>query len=284
MLIAALATLGFACSLHADIPIVMNIYEGTPPGSRGSSPEDIPTLTTYLPQGVGSGAAFIVCPGGGYGGLAEHEGKPVAEWLSSLGITAFVLKYRLGPVYHAPYIDGDAHRAIRLVRYHSKDWGIDPGRIGIMGFSAGGHLASVAATQFDDGKSGSDLVDAASSRPNAAALIYPVITMTLPWTHIGSRENLLGKNPTLQQVEAYSSETRVTDQTPPIFIAAGFDDSAVPIENSIRFIEACRRRHVSVEAHLFAHGPHGFGLGGQNAVLQQWPKACALWLKGLKFI
>jgi acetyl esterase/lipase len=277
MLLAGLLTL-------AVIPATLNLWDGPAPGSQGNGPEDTPMLTTYVPEHA-NGAAFIVCPGGGYGGLADHEGRPVALWLNKLGVTSFVLRYRLGPKYHYPYITGDVMRAVRTVRSHAAEWGLDPNRIGICGFSAGGHIAASAATLFDAGNPGAtDPIDRASSRPDVAVLAYPVITMKHPFTHEGSRNNLLGPNQTEELVNKLSLETQVTPNTPPIFITSAEDDGTVPIENSLQFIEACRKNKVSVECHIFRHGPHGFGLGGNDPVLSQWPGECALWLRGLGFL
>ena len=287
MLSAALASLMFAAlgTSRAEIPATVRLWAGAAPGSQGQAPEDIPILTSYVPKSGATGAAFVVCPGGGYGMLADHEGKPVAEWLNTLGITAFVLRYRLGPKYHYPYITGDVLRAIRVVRSNASGWNIDPKRIGILGFSAGGHIASSAATLFDAGISQpADQIDATSSRPDAAVLVYPVITMKDPFTHGGSRENLLGKNPSPELIEKLSTEDQVTAATPPTFLVSASDDPAVPLENSLGFIAACRKFKVPVEAHFYMHGPHGFGLGGSDPVLSQWPKECALWLKALGFV
>jgi len=286
MLTASLAVLAIAAlgAGHADIPGTIRLWQGEAPGAQGSSPEDVPMLTSYVPKSGATGAAFVVCPGGGYGMLADHEGRPVAEWLNTLGVTAFVLRYRLGPKYHYPFITGDVLRAVQVVRSHAGEWNLDPHRIGILGFSAGGHIAASAATLFAEGKAdATDLVEHSSSRPDAAVLIYPVITMKDPFTHRGSRENLLGKNPATELIEQLSLETRVTPTTPPTFIASASDDDAVPIENSLGFIAACRKSKVPIEAHFYMHGPHGFGLGGDNPVLSQWPKECANWLRALKF-
>jgi len=258
----------------------LRLWEGDAPGAMGTEAADIPTLTVYAPAPEKSnGAAVVVCPGGGYGGLADHEGKPVAEWLASLGVTGIVLKYRLGPKYHHPVEMGDVARAIRTVRFHASDWGLDPKRIGVLGFSAGGHLASTAATHFDAGNaSAPDPIDRVSSRPDAAILIYPVITFTDPFTHKGSRHNLLGDNPSPDLITLLSNEKQVTAQTPPCFLIHGTDDGAVPAENSLQFALACRKAGVPVELHLYEHGPHGFGLGGSDPVLSAWPGSCAKWL------
>jgi acetyl esterase/lipase len=250
------------------------------PGALGKAPADIPTLTAYRPaKEKMTGAAIIVCPGGGYTHLADHEGKPVAEWLNTLGITAFVLKYRLGPAYHHPAPMLDASRAIRLVRAHAKEWGLDPERIGILGFSAGGHVASTAGTHFDSGKpNAKDPIERVSSRPNLMVLVYPVITMREK-THAGSKKNLLGSDPTPELVTLLSNEEQVTKETPPTFLVHTATDTAVPAENSLLFVAALRKAGVPVELHLYERGPHGFGLGVKDPILATWPARCADWLR-----
>ncbi len=234
----------------------------------------------FPPRGTATGAAFIVCPGGAYVNLAPHEGKPVAQWLSSLGITGFVLKYRLGPKYHHPVELEDAQRAIRLVRSRAAQWNLDPKRIGILGFSAGGHLASCAATHFDDGQPDApDAIDQSGSRPDLAILIYPVITLHDPYAHRPSRENLLGDHPDPDLVEWLSSDRQVTPNTPPCFLVHTADDGTVAVENSLLFAMACRRNGVPVELHVFEHSPHGFGLGGNDPQLSVWPTLAAHWLE-----
>ncbi len=286
-LVGCLCMVGEATGAGAD-PIASNrvepgtirLWEGAAPGAQGTAPEDIPTLTLYVPAaGTGNGSAIVVCPGGGYGGLADHEGKPIAEWLNTLGVTAFVLKYRLGPKYHHPVEIGDAQRAIRLVRSRAAEWKVDISRIGIIGFSAGGHLASTAATHFDDGNSAApDPIDKVSCRPNIAILGYPVITMTDPYTHSGSRNNLLGPNQPAALIENLSNEKQVTAKTPPCFILQTSDDAVVPCENALMFAMACHKAGVPVELHMYEHGPHGIGLGGNDPILSTWPKLCAQWL------
>lgn len=261
-----------------ETPIVL--WPGGAPGAVGTEPVDIPTLTPYLPaKDKMTGAAVIVCPGGGYTHLADHEGGPVAEWLNSLGVTAFVLKYRLGPRYHHPSMMQDAARAIRLVRARAGDWGLDPQRIGILGFSAGGHLASTAGTHFDSGKTeASDPIERVSSRPSLMILIYPVITMKEK-THAGSKKNLLGEAPTPELITLLSNEEQVTKETPPAFLIHTMTDTAVPVENSLGFITALRKFGVPFEFHLYERGPHGFGLGLKDPILATWPDRCADWLR-----
>jgi acetyl esterase/lipase len=266
-------------SAAPETPIVLWPGGGAP-GAVGNEPFDIPTLTPYpLPKEKVSGAAIIVCPGGGYTHLADHEGRPVAEWLNSLGITAFVLKYRLGPRYHHPAPMQDAARAIRIVRARAAEWGLDPKRIGILGFSAGGHLASTAGTHFDSGKPEAlDAIERVSSRPNLMILIYPVITMR-DKTHAGSKKNLLGTEPTPELVTLLSNDEQVTKETPPTFLVHTMTDSAVPVENSLLFVSALRKAGVPFEFHLYERGPHGFGLGAKDPILATWPDRCADWLR-----
>jgi acetyl esterase/lipase len=257
------------------------LWPGAAPYQQGATDDDIPTLTPYLPsKQVATGAAFIVCPGGGYVMLADHEGAPVAEWLAGVGITAFVLRYRHAPKYHQPVPMLDAQRAIRYVRAHAAQWGLD-GRVGILGFSAGGHLASTAGTHFDAGNPNApDPTDRVSSRPDLMVLVYPVITMDLePTTHVGSRQALLGPNPSPQLMAFYTGNLNVSDQTPPTFLVHGADDRTVPVENSLKFAAALREHKVPFELHIFEHGPHGFGLGGREASLAQWPALCVTWLR-----
>lgn len=275
---------------------VVTLWPGGAPGAKGNDPElDIPTLTVWLPTPEkATGAAVVVCPGGGYGMLAvDHEGKQVAEWLNSLGVSAFVLKYRLGPRYHHPAMLQDAARAIRMVRASGPKWGVDPQRIAILGFSAGGHLASTAGTHFDAGKpDAEDPVERVSSRPDRLILVYPVVALATPYGHTGSKHNLLGDNPSADLVHSLSNETQVTAQTPPTFLAHTNEDTGVPAENSILFVLALRQAKVPVEFHLFEKGQHGMGLGNgarqfgiaPNPAFQEWPKLCAIWLKGQKFL
>lgn len=249
------------------------------PGALGNEPADIPTLTPYFPKEKATGAAVIVCPGGGYSHLADHEGGPVAEWLNSIGVTAFVLKYRLGPRYQHPAPMQDAARAIRTVRARAAEWHVDPKRIGILGFSAGGHVASTAGTHFDSGNPGAtDPIERVSSRPDLMVLVYPVITMG-ELTHSGSKRMLLGDNPSEQLVTLMSNEKQVSKDTPPTFLVHTANDAAVPVENSLQFAEALRRAGVPFELHVYERGPHGFGLGGNNPPLQSWPRRCADWLR-----
>ena len=211
---------------------VIRLWPGAAPGALGADDSDIPALTVYLPRTMTSSTpAMIVCPGGGYVRLAaNHEGRQVASYLNSLGIAAFVLRSRLGPRYHHPIELGDAQRAIRTVRARAAEWQIDPTRIGIIGFSAGGHLAMTTSTLFDAGRAdAADEIDRANSRPDFVVLGYPVISMTAPWTHAGSRDNLLGANPDPALARQLSGELAVTKNTPPTFIFHTNEDTTVPV-------------------------------------------------------
>ena len=226
---------------------------GAVPGSRGTNDADIPTLTTYpVARTSQAQPAMVILPGGGYGGLAGHEGRDYALFLNREGVHGFVVKYRLGSQgYRHPSMLQDAARAVRWVRAHASEWGVDPDRIGIMGSSAGGHLASTLLTHHDGGDAqSSDPVERVSSRPNLGVLCYAVISMG-PFSHAGSRRNLLGENPSAELIEDLSNENRVNSTTPPTFIWSLRDDAAVPIENSMAFATACRRYKVPFELHLY---------------------------------
>ena len=249
------------------------------PGALGTADEDKPSITPYLAKSP-NGTGVIVCPGGAYMHLAmDHEGVQIARWLNSLGISAFVLQYRLGPKYHHPAMMNDAQRAIRTVRSRAEALHIQPDRIGIWGFSAGGHLASTAATHFDAGNSSaSDPIDRAGSRPDFAILSYAVISLG-EYAHVGSRNNLLGKEPDPKLVEDLSNDLRVTPQTPPTFLFHTSADTAVPAENSVRFYLALRKAGVPAEMHIFQNGPHGVGLAPTDATLSAWGGLLANWLR-----
>ena len=266
---------------------VLPLWNGPAPGALGSDDTDIPAVTVYLPRVVAPNTpAVVICPGGSYRALASnHEGRQVASYLNSLGVAAFVLRYRLGPRYHHPIELGDAQRAIRLVRSHAADWRVDPARVGIVGFSAGGHLAMTASTRFDNGASGAaDAVDRVSSRPDFAVLGYPVISMTEEWTHKGSRTNLLGENPDPELAKSLSGERAATKDTPPTFLFQTSEDTTVPAENSVHYYLALRKAGVPAEMHVFEKGPHGVGLANDDAALSEWSKLLANWLRGRKLI
>ena len=242
-----------------------------------------PNLYFYpAPEAKATGTAVIICPGGAYWGLAiKHEGEYVAKWLNSLGISAFVLKYRLpddsimdkktiGPMQ-------DGQRAIRLVRSHAKEWGINPAKIGIMGFSAGGHLASTLSTHFNEKVYQPE--DLTSARPDFSLLIYPVISMDSSITHWGSRVNLIGGAPLPELVKHYSNEFQVNSETPPAFMVHSLDDNVVPVQNSINYALAMHKFNVPCELHLYQTGGHGYGLGKSNNTESTWPESCHKWLE-----
>ena len=293
--LALLMSFSLSASGQQVEPIELRLWEGDAPGALGDDEADVPTLTVYKATRTDRPvAAFVVCPGGGYGHLAiDHEGRQVAEWLNGLGITAAVLKYRLGPKYHHPAPIDDAQRALRIVRANASAWHVDGDRIGILGFSAGGHLASTAGTHFDDGDpDADDPIDRLSCRPNLMVLGYPVVAMATEYAHGGSKRNLLGENPPDELVESLSNERMVTADTPPTFIVQTNEDTAVPAENSLLLVMALRKAGVPVEFHLFEAGRHGLGLGsglpdrgiGPDSAFSAWPGLCATWLRKHDFI
>ena len=251
------------------------------PEAQGTADVDKPALTPFLvPEGRGTGTAVIVCPGGGYGALSmEKEGTDVARWYNSLGVAAFVLKYRLGPKYHHPVELGDAQRAIRIVRSRAAQYRILPERVGIMGFSAGGHLAATAGTHFDTvAPNANDPIDRVSSRPDFLVLAYPVISFT-SYVHQGSKRNLIGENPPAELVALMSNELQVTAQTPPTFLFHTNADTGVPAENSMLFYMALRKAGVPAEIHIYERGPHGVGLATTDEADATWPGRLADWLR-----
>ncbi len=262
------------------VPAPELLWPNGAPGALGAADEDKPSLTPYLAKSP-NGTAVIVCPGGSYQHLAmDHEGVQVAKWLNSVGISAFVLQYRLGPKYHHPAMIDDAQRAIRTVRTRAVSMHIQPDRIGIWGFSAGGHLASTAATHFDFGNpNAADPIDRAGSRPDFAILAYPVISLNSEYAHAGSRLNLLGKTPDPKLLDDLSNDQRVTPQTPPTFLFHTSTDTTVPVENSVRFYLALRKAGVPAEMHIFQNGPHGVGLAPTDATLSAWSGLLANWLR-----
>ncbi|HEY1786703.1 MAG TPA: alpha/beta hydrolase [Verrucomicrobiae bacterium] len=252
------------------------------PGALGNSSNDIPTITPFVPTTNATGAAMVICPGGGYGALSPREGRDYALWLNQHGLTCFVLKYRLGSHgYHYPAEYDDVERSIRWVRAHAAEYRIDSHRVGIMGSSAGGHLASMALTHFDSGDANSpDPVEHEGSRPDLGILCYAVITMG-PYTHAGSKKNLLGPNPSQKLVDDVSSELQVTSDTPPCFIWCTYEDKTVPMENSMMFAEALRKHGVPFDLHIYQHGGHGMALADKPpfAHPHPWAKDCLYWLK-----
>ena len=299
VLICVIATIG---SLSAQVQVI-DLWNGKVPGAIQSDEfkQNVDTTAGWIdkhsivksdlyfypaPAEKATGTAVVICPGGGYSGLAiRHEGLQVAQWFNSVGITAFVLTYRqpddaimenksIGPLQ-------DGQRAIRLVRRHAKEWGIKPEKIGIMGFSAGGHVASTISTHYNEKVY--DSVDSTSARPNFSLLIYPVISMDSTITHSGSRVNLLGNSPTPEQVMYFSNEFQVNEQTPPAFVVHSLDDDVVPVQNSIKYALAMKKYHVPCELHIYESGGHGYGMAPGGSTQSMWPEVCLKWLNANRF-
>ncbi len=306
--LALLLAFGAMSPLFAGMPgpnpLVVPLWTGEPPqpqaagGTEERAQEEgilwvrhvqTPAVEVRLPaRGNATGRAVVVCPGGGYGGLAyDWEGTDMAGWLNGHGIAAIILKYRLpadGDVARQKWLVPllDAQRAIRLTRAHAAEWKIDPAKVGLMGFSAGGHLAATAGTHFDAGDPAApDPVDRLSSRPDFLILVYPVISMQPAVTHGGSRQNLLGPNPPAELVDRYSNELQVTTATPPTFLVHAEDDELVPVRNSLLFYDALLAHRVPAELHVYPHGGHGFSLALNKGRLQDWTQLCARWLAEL---
>ncbi len=283
-----LLALCLAAQLQAEVP-KLPLWPNGAPGAKGQTDKDQPWVDVWpADKTTANGAAFVVAPGGGYGGLAaDHEGVQVAKFMNSLGVSAFVLHYRLGSAgYHYPIELMDVQRAIRLVRSKAGEYALDVNRVGIIGFSAGGHLTSMAATLFDEKPEGmtNDAIDQLSARPDVACPTYPVISMIDDFGHKGSRKNLLGPhndNETL--AKKVSTHLQVTDKTPPIFIFQTDDDTVVPAENAVNFYLACRKHKVPAELHIYKPGPHGVGLMQGDPVLGTWPHHLAAWLRNQGF-
>jgi len=283
----AIISLSLALSAADAEPKKMELWPNGAPDAVGTEDADKPKLTVWLPSAdKANGAAVVICPGGGYGGLArDHEGKQIAEWLTARGIAGIILEYRHAPRYRHPAPLQDAQRALRTVRARAKEWNIDPKRVGIWGFSAGGHLASTAATHFDAGKANADdAIEKESCRPDFAILAYPVITLKAPHAHVGSRNNLLGKQPDEKLIESLSNETQVTKETPPTFLFHTNADKAVVPENSILFYLALRKAGVPSEMHIYETGAHGVGLAAKDKALSSWPDRLNSWLDGRGFL
>lgn len=282
-LLASSAALAFAAEPTREL-----LWPNGAPGAKGDAAADKPTLTIYLPEKEkANGTAIVICPGGGYGGLAtDHEGKQIAQWLNSLGVAGFVLEYRhSGRGYKHPAPLQDAQRAIRTVRARAGDLSIKPEHIGIMGFSAGGHLASTAGTHFDKGNpEASDPIEKVSCRPDFMILCYPVIVFDSSYTHRGSQYNLIGKDAPAELVNNLSNEKQVTSDTPPTFLFSTDEDNAVPPENSVQFYLAMRKAKVPAELHIYQKGGHGQGLAKYIPGTGNWSKACEEWMRNLKLL
>ena len=265
----------------ANGPAPMLLWPKGAPGALGVADEDKPSITVYLPAANPTKTAVVIAPGGGYQHLSMvREGSDVAAWLNARGVAAFLLKYRLGTKYHNPIELGDAQRAIRMVRAHAAEYGVATDRVGMWGFSAGGHLTATAGTHFDAGNAAAvDAIERESSRPDFLILAYPVITMEAPYVHTGSRMYLLGDAPAQADVDAMSAELHVTAQTPPTFLFSTTDDRTVPIMNSVMFYEALVKAGVPVEMHVFQHGGHGSGLAPANPQLSPWTEMLIKWMR-----
>jgi len=280
--------LAFSMVSHAEMQTPIPLWPDGAPGALGGTTNDIPTLTPYLPDATNlSGAAIVICPGGGYAYLVPHEGNDYALWLNRHGVTCFVLRYRLGSSgYRHPAMLQDAARAVRLVRARAAEWNIDPKRVGIMGSSAGGHLASTLMTHFDAGQpEAADPVERQSSRPDIGILCYPVISMR-QFTHQGSKNNLLGAHPAPELVDLLSNELQVTPKTPPCFIWTTFEDRTVPMENTMLFAAALRKNDVPFDLHIYQKGGHGMGLNDKPPFSHPhpWAADCLFWLRQQGFL
>jgi acetyl esterase/lipase len=285
---------GFASFARAqDEHESVSLWDGKAPEAVGTESKDNPDGLLYrLPiEKPGSDGALRPClviyPGGGYGGLAiDHEGYQIARWANSIGFTAFICKYRMrrdGYGHPVPMLD--AQRAVRLARAKSAEWGVDPHRVGIIGFSAGGHLASTVLTHFDGGNADSaDPIAKQSSRPDFGILCYPVIAMIEPFTHAGSRKNLLGPEPDPALLKLLNNHEQVTSQTPPTFVFQTQEDAVVLADNALAFYSAMVKHKVPGELHLFQKGKHGVGLGAGIPGSEKWPDLCRTWLKTSGFV
>ncbi len=285
--VCLLLTSSASAVAQSEQPRTVFLWDSGAPGALGNEPADQPTLALYPLSASGHPqAGVIVCPGGGYVHLSmAKEGTDVAAWLNHHGISAFVLTYRLGPRYHHPVELWDAQRAIRYVRAHAAEYGVDPSRLGIWGFSAGGHLASTAGTHFDRGdNAASDPINRQSSRPDFMILAYPVITLEDPYAHVGSRTALLGEKPEPALVNMLSNEMQVTKETPPAFLFHTTEDRVVPVENSVRFYLALQKAGVPAEMHIYLKGSHGVGLALSDPVLHTWTERLYDWMKAQKII
>lgn len=257
------------------------------PNAKGNSDLDRPSIRVYRPKpGTANGAAVVVCPGGGYGVLAtDHEGHQIAKWFARNGVTGVVLKYRHTKKYSHPIPLQDAQRALRTVRHQAEDLGINTLRIGIMGFSAGGHLASTVATHFDETElNADDPIDKHSSRPDFVILGYPVVSLRTPVGHRGSARNLLGDEPTEKMLDHLSNHTQVTAETPPAFLFHTNEDKGVSAENSLQFFSALRKAGVSGEVHVYQDGPHGVGFGEGHPALETWRDHLHAWMRSSGFL
>jgi acetyl esterase/lipase len=291
LVFAFLSALSLGALRAADNPVIPLWPEGVPGLKADATPEKVdathasnvhhPSLTVFrAPADKANGTGVIICPGGSYTSLSiANEGSLIAERLNAIGVTAFVLRYRLKEYGHPAPLQ-DVLRAVRLIRSQAADFGLKPDRIGVLGASAGGHLAASAGTLFDapEGRTGAEL-DKVSGRPDFLVLLYPVITMQDPYAHAGSRKNLIGATPALELATHLSLELQVTKDTPPTFIVQAEDDRTVPVENSLMFYQALHKAGVPAELHLFPKGGHGFGMKKEIGEAATWPDRCEEWLR-----
>lgn len=280
--LAAIAFFPFNSAVFAEIKSELLWPDGAP-GANGDEANDKPMLMVSLPEKAkATGAGIVVCPGGGYGHLAmDHEGKQIAQWLNSFGVAAFICDYRhRGKGYGHPAPLQDVQRAIRTVRARAEEFGVRPDRIGVLGFSAGGHLASTAATHFDAGDAeAKDEIERASCRPDFACLCYAVIAFDEPFTHKGSQRNLLGPDASEELIRQFSNEKQITEKTPPTFLWHTTEDTGVPPQNSIVFYEQLKTHNVPAEMHIFAKGRHGLGLAKETPGAKMWPVLFEEWMR-----
>lgn len=287
VLIVSIFALSWAFPVWAVGPEPVPLWPDKVPGAVGEDESDRPTVRIHQPpKDKSNGAAVVICPGGGYGIIAmDHEGSQVANWFNSQGVTALVLRYRLSPKYRHPIPLSDAQRAIRYARANAEKLGISPRRIGVMGFSAGGHLASTAATHFDAGQmDAADPVDRLSCRPDFVILGYPVVSLSAEFAHKGSGRNLLGEKPDPKLLASLSNETQVTPETPPAFMFHTSEDTGVPPENSVAFYLALRKAKVPAELHIYQQGPHGVGLAPGDPALNTWKERLFDWMRQGRFL
>lgn len=259
------------------------LWDGEAPGAVGEEPKDRPMMQMWKVESANPRPAVLVIPGGGYGGIAMgHEGDEIARWFNSLGVTAFVLEYRhAGKGYGFPAPILDARRAMRLIRSNADEWNVITDRIGVIGFSAGGHLASTLGTHFTTGKEDAkDEVERVSCRPDFMVLCYPVIAMSEPHTHKGSQRNLLGDTPDAEIVDKMSTYKHVRKNTPPTFLFHTTADKAVPPKNSVQFYLALVKAGVPAELHIYEKGRHGLGLAQSEPAVSSWPGRLAAWMRG----
>lgn len=286
MLVFAVWSAGGAI-VSAAGPDAVPLWPNGAPHARDDRESDTPSIRVYLPDAQrATGCGIVICPGGGYGILAtDHEGHQVARWLAEQGVAGFVLRYRHAPDYRHPVPMEDAQRALRFVRHHARQYGVDPDRIGMLGFSAGGHLTSTVATHYDRGNpNADDPIDRQSCRPDFAVLCYAVVNFVEDWAHRGSARNLVGPDADEDLLKMLSNDTQVTADTPPAFIFHTAEDPAVPVENALAFFSALRKHGVPAELHVYQDGPHGVGLSPADPAVFGWKDRLYSWMQSSGFL